>query len=287
MGNGSRRARAAAAAVLGLVLATGCASVRAPAERHSSWMGTQAGQFTFEYSERDLRDVRQVQQALVTAAPRLLRWGTLREPVKLRLLPNHEQLQRALDELGANQRGVTWLRGWSRYDEVLIQAPRTWSLLGTPQRQVDELLTHELTHSLMYQLSANRLGWQRKQIPLWFREGMASYTADQAYRWVSLEDMARHLQKHPDSDPVGQPAELYRNDSNLVYGAAHHAFAFLVKRYGEEKIRTLLSEMQGGKLFPEAFESAVGLTPDVFVRDFTRYVRWRGFRGGRSLPEDS
>jgi hypothetical protein len=25
----------------------------------------------------------------------------------------------------------------------------------------------------------------------------------------------------------------------------------------------------------------VGLTPDAFVRDFTRYVRWRGFRGGR------
>jgi hypothetical protein len=287
MGNGSRRASAAAAAVLGLVLATGCASVRAPGEQHASWMATQAGQFTFEYTDRDLGDVRQVQQALVNAAPRLLLWGRLREQVKLRLLPNHEQLQRALDALGANQRGVTWLRGWSRYDEVLLQAPRTWSLLGTPQRQVDELLTHELTHSLMYQLAADRLGWSRKQIPLWFREGMASYTANQAYRWVTLEDMARHLQKNPDSDPVGQPAELYRNDSNLVYGAAHHAFAFLVKRYGEEKVRTILSEMQGGKVFPEAFESAVGLPPDVFVRDFTRYVRWRGFRGGRSLAQDS
>src|SRR6185295_2154512 len=48
---------------------------------------------------------------------------------------------------------------------------------------VDELMLHELTHCVMYQRSASAADWSRKRIPLWFREGMASVTASQSYRW--------------------------------------------------------------------------------------------------------
>jgi hypothetical protein len=272
-------------ALLALALAAGCATSHkaAPSVASDAWMATQTGQFRFEYVERTPKDARMVLHAVEHAAPRLSRWGSLSEPVTLRVLGDHDHLQRALKQLGVNQRGVSWLRAWGRYDLVLLQAPHTWSMMGATQAQVDELVTHELTHSLMYQLGATRLDWARKEIPLWFREGMASYTADQAYRWVSLEDIARHLQRHPKSDPVGEATELYRKDSNLVYGTAHHAFAFLVRRYGEDAVRGILREMKEGRKFPEAFESVVGLAPEAFVRDFTRYVKWRGFRGGRLL----
>jgi hypothetical protein len=266
-----------ALAPLLLALLAGCATTpRMAPMSESAELRTSSGQFRLEYSDADAKDALRVQRAVEQALPKLARWGSLRESVTLRVLPSHAHLAAA-----SGQRGMDWLRAWSRYDEVLVQAPATWDVLPTPQRQIDELILHELTHSLMYQLAADRLGWSRKRIPLWFREGMASYTADQAYRWVTLEDVARHLETTPGSDPLRKPNELYREDSNLVYGVAHHAFTFLVRRYGEDSVREVLGEMKRGKTFPEAFESAIGLTPDAFVSDFTRYVRWRGFRQGR------
>jgi hypothetical protein len=282
MRNGSGQGGAGLVAVLALALLSGCASHRmaAPVALESSMeVPAPSGPFRIEFSPKDAQDATRIQQAVEEALPRLERWGLLHEPVTIKVMPDHGSLESAV-----RQHGLFWLRAWSRYDEVLVQAPETWGVASASQPQINELLLHELTHSLMYQLASNRLGWTRKQIPLWFREGMASYTADQSYRWVTLEDIARHLERFPTSDPVGNPGDLYRDDSNLVYGVAHHAFAFLVRRYGEDSVRGLLREMKGGKNFPEAFESAVGLSPDLFVRDFTRFVRWRGFRSGRLSP---
>jgi hypothetical protein len=271
-------------AVLLLALLSGCASRRgmaAPSANLSASldMTGPSGQFRIEYDPDDIQDATRIQQAVDEALPRLARWGTLRETVTIKVMPNHKALTNAVQ-----QRELGWLRAWSRYDEVLVQAPSTWGLVGASQPQINELLIHELTHSLMYQLAADRLGWSRKQIPLWFREGMASYTAEQSYRWVTLEEIARHLERFPKSDPVRRPTELYREDSNLVYGVAHHAFSFLVRRYGEDAVRALLAEMRGGKDFPDAFQSVIGVPADTYVADFTRYVRWRGFRSGRLSP---
>ncbi|OJH40065.1 hypothetical protein [Cystobacter ferrugineus] len=271
------------AVALGLLLTlTGCASFRRFAAGEvaltSSWESP-TGLYRIEYAPEDERELTRLVRAVDAALPRLERWGTLREPLTLRVFPDHESLEAAV-----RQEGLGWLRAWGRYDEVFIQAPSTWGLAGASPAQLNELLLHELTHSLMYQLSADRLGWSRKRIPLWFREGMASYTAEQTYRWGSLEELARYLERHPEADPLRKPEGHYRDESNLVYGVAHHAFTFLVRRYGEEAVRGVMREMKGGAAFPEAFEAAIGLSPDAFVRDFTLYVKWRGFRGGRSLP---
>jgi hypothetical protein len=287
MRDGSGLGRVGVVAVLLLTLMSGCATRRgraAPAADLSASveMAGPSGQFRIEYAPKDAEDAARIQRAVDEALPRLARWGTLRETVTIKVMPNHKSLANAVQ-----QRELGWLRAWSRYDEVLVQAPATWGLVGASQPQINELLIHELTHSLMYQLAANRLGWSRKQIPLWFREGMASYTAEQSYRWVTLEELARHLERFPTSDPVRKPSELYREDSNLVYGAAHHAFSFLVRRYGEDAVRALLAEMRSGQDFTEAFESVIGVPSDTYVRDFTRYVRWRGFRGGRLPPRPS
>ncbi|KFA90119.1 hypothetical protein [Archangium violaceum] len=266
-----------------LVLLSGCASSRfsAPgaALEASLPLETSVGEFRIDYDHEDARDAARIRQAVTEALPRLERWGALREPVTIKVMPDHASLEAAV-----RQHGYSWLRAWSRYDDVFVQAPASWAPAGATQPQINELLLHELTHSVMYQQASERRNWSRKQIPLWFREGMASFTAEQAYRWVSLEEIARHYERSPTSDPVNNPGDLYRDDSNFIYGVAHHTFAFLVKRYGEESVRGLLREMKGGKEFPQAFESAIGLSPDAFVRDFTRYVRWRGFSGGRVQP---
>lgn len=264
-----------------LSLLAGCAAPGrfAPEAALDATLESASGRFRIEYAPRDARDAALIRQGVDAALPKLARWGELQDTVTLKVMPNHRALEDAV-----HQRGLDWLRAWSRYDEVFVQAPSSWGLAGATPPQINELLLHELTHSLMYQLASDRLGWSRKQIPLWFREGMASFTADQGYRWVTLEEIAKYLERHPEGDPVQKPDDLYREDSNLVYGAAHYAFSFLVKRYGEDAVRGILREMKGGKEFPEAFESAVGLNPDAFTRDFIRYVRWRGFRNGRVLP---
>lgn len=261
-----------------LCLAAGCAT-GTPALRESLTATTRVGEFHVAHAEIDTEGARRVQRSLESAAPRLAIWGQLSEPVQVQVMPSHKALEEAVD-----RPGYGWLRAWARYDEVFVQSPRTWSLLGAGQRELDELMLHELTHCLMYQLAATQLSWPRKRIPLWFREGMASYTARQAYRWPSLEDLARRLESHPEEDPVSQGDRLYRDQSDTVYGAAHHAFSFLVRRYGEQQVRTLLAAMKQGPTFPEAFEQVIGLTPQLFLQDFSRYVRLRGFRQGRLEP---
>ncbi|WP_395806627.1 peptidase MA family metallohydrolase [Archangium minus] len=277
MHKGSGLGAAGRVAVAVLAFLVGCAAPRMATLEAS--MESPSGLVRIEYAPEDARDATRIQRAVDEALPKLERWGRLRERVTIKVMPDHKSLEDAV-----RQHGLDWLRAWSRYDDMFVQAPATWGLAGATQPQINELLLHELTHSLMYQLASDRLGWSRKQIPLWFREGMASFTAEQSYRWVTLEEIARHLERVPESDPVQKPERLYRVDSNLVYGVAHYAFSFLVGRYGEDAVRALLSEMKGGKDFPEAFESAIGLTAEAFTRDFTRYVRWRGFRSGRALP---
>ena len=66
-------------------------------------------------------------------------------------------------------------------------------------------MLHELTHALMYQAAADQGGWRQKKIPAWFREGMATYTAEQGYRWPTLEQLARTLEEHPKWEPLLRP----------------------------------------------------------------------------------
>ncbi len=270
------RPSTAGSMLLAAALATGCAT---PLEnlRARQSLTTGAGRFAVHFAEHDKGSDKVVERALREVSPQLTRWGGLKEPVKVHVLPDHEQLEQAVDKSG-----FRWLRAWARYNEVFVQSPRTWSFFGATQQEVNETLLHELTHSVMYQQAGTLTTWRRKEIPIWFREGMASYSANQGYRWPTLEDLAQYYASHPGgADPVGAAPELYQRESDIVYGAAHHAFSFLVKRYGEDAVRKILGAMSRGQVFPDAFTEAVGIPARAFTGDFQRYVRTRAFRGGR------
>ncbi len=261
----------AAITLIGFVVA-GCAT-QLPELQHREDLATRAGNFVLEYSDADSDTLARVSQAVKSAGPAIARWGELRSPVKIELLPSHELLEKTV-----NRPGYEWLRAWARYDEVFLQSPRTWGLIGPTQGELNELLTHELTHCMMYQQSADRLSWSEKHYPLWFREGMASYTAKQGYRWPTLEDLARYLDGHPNDDPINQPEELYKTESDIVYAAAHYSFAFLTQCYGEGRVRQILVAMRSGPTFPEAFEKVTGTTVESFTAEFRRYVQRREFQ---------
>jgi hypothetical protein len=266
MGGGLGAAFGAAA------LAVGCAAPLAQLPHHVD-LTTPAGAFVVAYGDVDEAAAGQVQSAVNRAGAELLRWGPLTEPVAVEVLPTHAALEEAVDH-----RGYVWLRAWARYGEVYVQSPRTWGLFGAANADVDELMLHELTHCVMYQAAATRTSWAHKEIPLWFREGMAAVTAHQGYRWPSLELLARFFAAHPGDDPVSSPDPLYRGQSDLVYGAAYHAFQFLDARYGDGAVRDTLRGMKEGASFADAFTAAFGISPDAFTREFRRYVEWGGFR---------
>jgi hypothetical protein len=149
---------------------------------------------------------------------------------------------------------------------------------------VAELVLHELTHCVMYQASGNASTWPRKGIPLWFREGMASWTARQAARWMTLESLASALDHLPEADPLGAPEALYRTQDALVYAAAHHAFTYLVRTHGEEKVRALLARMGGGAGFAQAFQAVMGMDEHAFISRFRAWLLERKFRGAPHPP---
>jgi hypothetical protein len=189
--------------------------------------------------------------------------------------------------------------GLGAYQTIDLQSPRTWGWFGASDREVDELLRHELTHCAMYQAAASEWTWPHKGIPLWFREGLASVTADQGYRRTTNEELWRYYSKNvpgagdgypsavaraargylsQEGDPVTDPEPLYQERSDVVYGAAHRSFEFLVSRYGEERVRTALALMQQGRSFEKAFEEAFGIGENAFASEYRRFILWQGWR---------
>lgn len=282
--------------VLALALLAGCAP-RASGEGspRSATVTVGDAQVRVIYYPEDARAARQVTAALRVALPRTARWGGLAEPVTVTIHPSHAALEDAV-----RRPGYAWLRAWARYATIDLQSPASWSLLGASDAKVVELLTHELTHCVMYQRAASDVTWSLKGIPLWFREGMASHAAAQGYRRGTLEDLWRFYQqglpgagdgeRRPgavaraargrtvEGDPLADPDLLYQDRSDVVYGAAHHAFAFLLERYGEAAAHDLLARMHAGAPFARAFRETYGIEEVELLSDFRRYVVWEGWR---------
>jgi hypothetical protein len=252
-----------------LIAGTGCIS---PLTSLTSERAVSIGAQRYLLRARDDagRDVDRVADALSTATENLTIWGGLELPVTVHLLPDHASLERAV-----RRPGFAWLRAWARFDDVLLQAPSTWA---PTQEPLVELLTHELTHCLMFQRSGGADDWGRRGIPLWFREGMAVWTARQGDKYPTLEDISTWVAQHRELDTFRDGEALSRDFSGPVYGIAHHAFAFLTRRYGIDTVKRVMAHMKGGQSFHHAFTAAVGLTPKDFQRDFETYLRLKGFR---------
>jgi hypothetical protein len=263
-------------ATIGSAALLACATARAPGRDVPLAERVQAPGFLFDvlYTSADAPEVPRIRGGLLLAGPRLLRWGSFRQGVWIRVFPDHASLEEAVD-----RRGYPWLRAWAFGDQVLLQSPRSWSAaeLGPAvDLELQELLAHELTHALMYQLIEPEDGpaWTAdaplEEPPLWFREGMASVTAGQGHRRLSSEDLSRWLEAHPGTDLLHPPAELYRTEKEAVYGAAHRAFDLLVAQCGDQAVRDVLRGVRAGARFADSFKAATGRGLAEFEREAVR-----------------
>jgi hypothetical protein len=224
--------------------------------------------FELIYTSADAQDVPRIEQGLLAAGARVARWGSFREGIHVHLLPDHASLEDAVD-----RHGYPWLRAWAFGDQVLLQSPRSWSdAAPAKDEELVELLTHELTHALMYQLmqTANDPPWAAEEPPLWFREGMASVTADQGRRRLSAGELAAWSAAHPGADLLRPDAALYRDEKDAVYAAAHRAFDLLVQITSEDAVRRVLQQVSTGTSFPDAFRATTGYALEDFEREALR-----------------
>ncbi len=276
------------ALALALALATACAHRQpGPAELRVRDVEAGGARFRLRWYPEDDAAAAQVARMLERAAPRAARWGGLPHPVTITIHPTHEALEDA-----AQSPRYDWLHAWARYATVELQSPRTWEG-WVRDRHVEELLTHELTHCAVYQRVGDDLSWSFKEIPRWFGEGLATWTAGQGYRFATVEQLWAFYARGPGAapggpraqpvaggsgDPIVNPDPIYQDQSDLVYGAAYAAAAFLVDRYGEDRVEAVLANMGRGMRFPAAFRDAVGISDAEFAADFRRYVVWQGWR---------
>ena len=225
--------------------------------------------FNVEYDPGDEWNAARVLQALDRAGERVTRWGDLKSSVVVRVHPTHDALERSL-----GLRGYPWLRAWARSDQIALQSPGSWAPDRiVPESDLEELLTHELTHVLMYQLievnDAHDLE-PRPEPPLWFREGMASVTAGQGHRRWGPEELAAWTKEHPGVDLLRPEPETYRTEKEAVYGAAHRAFELLLRATGERGVRDILRHHGEGHTFEDAFALATGKTIAAFEAESVR-----------------
>lgn len=233
---------------------------------------TAVGPVQVEYAEHDAEAANAFRVAVEKAAPKLVRWGRLDAPLRI-LLVNHDQL-----EWHTGRHGYPWLRAWARHDDLLFQSPSTFPVRPPTPEELEEMVLHELTHSVMFQRAATTTSWRRKHIPLWFREGMATYTADQGYQYPALEDIARYYRSRTGLDPISSPEPLYQGDREIVYASAHHAFAYFIKVHGEAPVLQIIDRMAEGPAFTEAFTEVTAQTPEAFLGGFKQFVTSGSFR---------
>ena len=239
--------------------------------------------FDLRYCVDDQGEIARLQAALLAAAVPLSRWGVFEQTVAIRLYPDHESLEAAVQ-----REGYPWLRAWAFADRIFLQSPRSWNdpSTATIAAELRELLAHELTHALMYQLLGGA-----PEPPLWLREGMASVTAEQGHRRPTAEDLARWIAAHPGQDLLEPAPEVYRTEKEAVYGAAHRAFELFLALAGDEGVRELLLLTRGGAPFEDAFATVTGVALPRFEADAMRarfstisFVRQQGAGGDGSKP---
>ena len=256
----------------GPALLLACATARTPSTARETPLAArvQAPGLLFEvlYGPGDALEVPRIERDLLAAGALAARWGSFREGVQVQVLPDHASLENAVD-----RHGYPWLRAWAFGDQVLLQSPRTWDPMGgADDEEVAELIAHEVTHALMYQLMqpGDDPSWSVEEPPLWFREGMASVTAGQGHRRPPAVALSRWAVEHPGDDLLRPAPELYRSEKDAVYGAAHRTFELLVKTAGEDAVRQVLRRVSAGSGFSDAFKASTGYSLVEFEREAVR-----------------
>ena len=139
------------------------------------------------------------------------------------------------------------------------------------------VVVHELVHALMFDLlyagSAASLIAQQSffSVPLWFAEGMAEEMS------LGFESTAEMVMR--DGTIEGYLPPLEYSGGYTVYKQGQTAIAYLIDRFGEERLRDLLQRVRSMRSFERAFQRAMDMSPQRFDEQWREALKkqyWPG-----------
>jgi hypothetical protein len=217
---------------------------------------------TIEYLPADIVAAPLIEVGVLEALERTAGWGRLQAPVRIVVYPDHAALENA-----TRRHGFRWLRAWATERDIALQSPRTWP--PRERERFSSLIVHEMTHVIHYQTARIPASETRRDDPVWFREGLASVTAEQESMRYGRPMLAILLRRDPGFDPFNPDDDALRRQVALIYSVAHHAVRDLIAEYGASAVGRLLGGIAAGKPFEESFSEVFGTTPEGFQS------RWR------------
>jgi hypothetical protein len=170
---------------------------------------------------------------------------------------------------GAAPRWVTGYASGARGIVVLLPA----RVPSYPDRSLELLLQHEVTHVLIYRAASGR------PVPRWFNEGLAMA----AGRGWDLEDRGRValavLRKGRVSlDRIDSAFAGGERAVQTAYALSEDLVQHLLRRHGRDVTAVILRYVAGGASFTDAFERATGETLAAaeasYWRRRTFWSRW-------------
>jgi hypothetical protein len=137
-------------------------------------------------------------------------------------------------------------------------------------------IVHELTHLIVGQMTFSC----GENVPTWLNEGIAVYAEGGLDSWsearfrqavaanelLSVRDLTNGFSAHPDL-------------ADLSYSQSYSLVAYLVERYGSERLLALFERLRGGATVEAGLQSAYGIGLDVLEDG------WRGWVGAGPRPQ--
>ncbi len=138
-----------------------------------------------------------------------------------------------------------------------------------------QIVWHELSHVFHLQLSKNH-------VPRWFTEGLAEYETTTARpEWRREDDyllwQALRANRLPSLGEMNQAFTHAHKAEDLMaaYYAASQAVAYVVQRFGWDKIRPMLVAWGQGQQTPAVVKGVLGVSLDELDKDFRAYTAER------------
>ncbi|HEY2955701.1 MAG TPA: hypothetical protein VGK89_10685 [Candidatus Eisenbacteria bacterium] len=133
------------------------------------------------------------------------------------------------------------------------------------------VVVHELVHAVMFDLlyggSATSLIAHQSffSVPIWFAEGMAEYYS------LGLESTAEMVMR--DGTIEGNLPPLDYSGGYTVYKQGQSAIAYLVDRFGEDRLREVLQRIRSTRNFDRAFQRALDMSPRRFDQQWREALK--------------
>jgi hypothetical protein len=140
---------------------------------------------------------------------------------------------------------------------MAVTSPDTWSAKALAGSNVEQIVTHELAHIVVNQLSGCRA-------PKWLNEGIAPVVAGQftlsSRSRVITESVREGLYSLTEVDKYFRnPAAYPDSNAGLMYAVAASVVTYIIENQGAAKLIRVLTEISRGKTADSALKLVIGM----------------------------